>query len=155
MASLHVRLLLPLDLGPSGQHRQLRGKGHRRMQRGDCRLATAVPLFLPMPKSKFYAPNFYAGVPLDRADRLRADAERLAAFLRDPESRVVPLWRNRHLIAAESEAVVCRLGEIDSLLGGAGETTFLGRRETAAYLAVDFSALAERSEERRVGGEGV
>src|SRR3546814_8823384 len=89
------------------------------MQRGDCRLATAVPLFLPMPKSKFYAPNFYAGVPLDRADRLRADAERLAAFLRDPESRVVPLWRNRHLIAAESEAVVCRLGEIDSLLGGA------------------------------------
>src|SRR3546814_12134398 len=84
---------LPLDLGPSGQHRQLRGKGHRRMQRGDCRLATAVPLFLPMPKSKFYAPNFYAGVPLDRADRLRADAERLAAFLRDPESRVVPLDR--------------------------------------------------------------
>src|SRR3546814_12511491 len=95
-----------------------------------------------MPKSKFYAPNFYAGVPLDRADRLRADAERLAAFLRDPESRVVPLWRNRHLIAAESEAVVCRLGEIDRLLGGAGEPIFLALRATGAYPAADFWALA-------------
>src|SRR3546814_19497730 len=101
-----------------------------------------------MPKSKFYAPNFYAGVPLDRADRLRADAERLAAFLRDPESRVVPMWRNRHLIAAESEAVVCRLGEIDSLLGGAGETIFIGLGEKDGSTAV-------RSEERRVGQECV
>src|SRR3546814_5573760 len=123
MASLHVRLLLPLDLGPSGQHRQLRGKGHRRMQRGDCRLATAVPLFLPMPKSKFYAPNFYAGVPLDRADRLRADAERLAAFLRDRETRVVPMCGTRPRYAAKSEGVVVRLGESDGRLGGAGRTT--------------------------------
>src|SRR3546814_20521790 len=106
---------LPLDLGPSGQHRQLRGKGHRRMQRGDCRLATAVPLFLPMPKSKFYAPNFYAGVPLDRADRLRADAQRLAAFLRDPESPVVPQWRNRPDRQSDVEG---KRGSVRVALGG-------------------------------------
>ena len=96
-----------------------------------------------MPKPTFYAPNFYAGVPLDRADRLRGDAGRLADLLRDPESRVVPLWRSQHLIAAEAEAVVLRLAELDGLLEMAGETIFLGLREEVAYLAVDFSLLEE------------
>ena len=67
-----------------------------------------------MPRSRFPRPNFYAGVPLDRADRLRADAGRLAALLADSRCRVVPLWRNQHLIAAEAEAVI-----LTSLVGQA------------------------------------
>jgi NAD+ diphosphatase len=88
-------------------------------------------------------PNFYAGVPLDRADRLRGDAERLAELLADPGARVVPLWRSQHLIAAEAEAVVLRRAELDGLLEVAGETIFLGLREEVAYLAIDFSHLEE------------
>ncbi|MPZ10821.1 MAG: NAD(+) diphosphatase [Kiloniellaceae bacterium] len=96
-----------------------------------------------MPKLNFYAPNFYAGVPLDRADRLRGDAERLAALLEDPRCCVVPLWRSQHLIAAEAEAVVLRRSELDGLLELAGETIFLGLRDEVAYLAIDFSHLEE------------
>ena len=93
-------------------------------------------------------PNYYAEVPLDRADRLRGDAARLAALLRDPKSRVVPLWRSQHLIAAEADAVVLALEEVDGLLERAGQTIFLGIREETAYLAVDFSPL----EETDIGG---
>jgi NAD+ diphosphatase len=96
-----------------------------------------------MPKPTRYLPNFYAGVPLDRADRLRADAERLAAVLADPQSRVVPLWRSQHLIAAEADAVVLRRAELDGLLEVRGETIFLGLRGEVAYLAIDFSHLDE------------
>src|SRR3546814_6399981 len=85
------------------------------MQR-HCRRPEGVPTLPPMPRSPFHAPNFYAGVPLDRADRLRGDAERLAALLHDPQCRVVPLWRNQHLIAAEAEAVVLRLAALEGLL---------------------------------------
>ncbi|HEY9550562.1 MAG TPA: hypothetical protein VIR45_13780, partial [Kiloniellaceae bacterium] len=100
-----------------------------------------------MPRSPFHAPNFYAGVPLDRADRLRGDAERLAALLHDPQCRVVPLWRNQHLIAAEAEAVVLRLADLEGLLESPppewGEAIFLGLREEVAYVAIDFSRLEE------------
>jgi len=100
-----------------------------------------------MPESRFPRPNFYAGVPLDRADRLRGDRERLAALLRDPQSCIVPVWRSQHLIAAEAQAVVLRVGELDELLERGqwerGETIFLGLREEVAYLAVDFSPLEE------------
>ncbi|MGF1594352.1 MAG: NAD(+) diphosphatase [Kiloniellaceae bacterium] len=96
-----------------------------------------------MPKPTRYLPNFYAGVPLDRADSLRADAERLAALLADPQSCVIPLWRSQHLIAAEADAVVLRRAELDGLLELRGETIFLGLRGEVAYLAIDFSHLDE------------
>ncbi|MGD1877054.1 MAG: NAD(+) diphosphatase [Kiloniellaceae bacterium] len=96
-----------------------------------------------MPSPKIPKPNFYSGVPLDRADRLRGNVEGLAALLRDPRSRVVPLWRNQHLIAAEAEAVVLVLAELEDALLERGETIFLGLRGEVAYLAVDFSRLEE------------
>lgn len=45
-------------------------------------------------------PNVYTGSALDRADKLRGDAEWVRARLLDPESRFVPLWRGRNLIGA-------------------------------------------------------
>src|SRR3546814_258360 len=92
------------------------------MQR-HCRRPEGVPTLPPMPRSPFHAPNFYAGVPLDRADRLRGDAERLAALLHDPQCRVVPLWRNQHLIAAEAEVPRARA---DRLRGCAGRLAAVG-----------------------------
>ncbi len=43
--------------------------------------------------------NYYANTGLDRASHLRGDAAWIAARLADPESRVVPVWRSRSLIA--------------------------------------------------------
>ncbi|HMA14822.1 MAG: NAD(+) diphosphatase [Bacteroidota bacterium] len=96
-----------------------------------------------MPRSRFPRPNFYAGVPLDRADRLRADVGRLAALLADARCRVVPLWRNQHLIAAEAEAVILTRDELHGLADQTGEAIFLGLREEVAYVAIDFSHLDE------------
>src|SRR3546814_2671772 len=78
----------------------------RRLPAGDRRAT-----FLPLTKSIFSAPHFYGGAPAARPDRLSPDAEHLDAFLRDPACRVVPLWGNRHLIAAECAAVVRGQGE--------------------------------------------
>jgi NAD+ diphosphatase len=93
-------------------------------------------------------PNFYAGVPLDRADHLRGDSDKLAALLADPRARVVPLWRSMHLIADEALAVWLERAEFDAVLEtrqlqGGGEAIFLGLREEVAYLAVDLSHLEE------------
>ncbi|MEQ9608121.1 MAG: NAD(+) diphosphatase [Kiloniellaceae bacterium] len=112
-----------------------------------------------MPDSKYSEskprkPNFYAEVPLDRADRLRGDAERLATLLRDPKSRVVPLWRSQHLIAAEAQAVILARSELGGLLDVAGEAIFLGLREETAYLAVDFSPLEAPAIDVLTAGRG-
>jgi len=40
----------------------------------------------------------YAGAPLDRAEPLRADAGALKRLRNDPDSRLVPVWRNAVLI---------------------------------------------------------
>jgi len=88
-------------------------------------------------------PNFYAGVPLDRADRLRSDPQRLTRLLQDPRSRVVPLWRNLHLVAEEAAAVLLERAEVESHLEISGEAIFLGLRGEVAYLAVDLSHLDE------------
>jgi NAD+ diphosphatase len=87
--------------------------------------------------------NFYAGVPLDRADHLRGDVERLARLLRDPRARVVPVWRSQHLVAGEAEAVWLERREIEALIESPERTVFLGLRDETVYLAVDLSHLEE------------
>jgi NAD+ diphosphatase len=107
-----------------------------------------------MPRLKSFRPNFYSGVPLDRADHLRADPERLEALLRDPRSRVVPLWRNLHLIDGEATAVWLERAEAEALLEISGETIFLGLSEEVAFQAVDLSHLEEPDLDPLTAGRG-
>jgi NAD+ diphosphatase len=88
------------------------------------------------------APNFLAGLELDREATLRADAEAVELRWKQPQTRVVPVWRSRHLVIPEETAEIVLLGSdlLDKhrsdrvLLGTAGETTFF---------AVDLSHLEE------------
>ena len=91
----------------------------------------------------------YAGGRLERADERRKDPAWLAARLAEPESRVVPLWRDRNLIvgldrepAVPSAVTLPRLAAED-ILTAAGEVAFLGLDGETAIFAADLSAYDE------------
>jgi len=100
--------------------------------------------------------HFYSGVGLDRADALRRDEAWVVARQRDPESRVVLVWRNRNLIcrAAEIDAVWLRIGETAVLINGGAEPVFLGRDGETAVFAADLSHLPEAEAETLAAAHG-
>ena len=99
----------------------------------------------------------YAGGHLDRADRLRKDPDGLAARLARPDTRVVPVWRDRSLIAglddhppaaaagepATVAAVALAGGAAARVVEASAETVFLGLDGGTAVFAADLSDLAE------------
>ena len=87
------------------------------------------------------APNYYAGVPLDRVDQRRADTAYIDRLVSDPACVIVPLWRSKHLITGQAEAVWLRRDEAGHLVEAAETSLFLGLRGEVAYLAVDLSHL--------------
>jgi NAD+ diphosphatase len=115
-----------------------------------------------------YRPNVYAAGPLDRADRLRDDAEWLAGALAAPATRFVPVWRGRHLFddagtAAGEAAGPRQTGPAARLLGPdraaalmarGAETSFLGLRDGAAYFALDLAAWDAPDHDPALAGLG-
>lgn len=87
--------------------------------------------------------NFYSGVGLDRADRLRRDEAWLAERLGDPSTRFVPVWRSRNLVTAQTSvrAVWLPGEQAAAIVSRTSETVFLGRSEATAYFAIDLSDL--------------
>ncbi|MBI4183574.1 MAG: NAD(+) diphosphatase [Proteobacteria bacterium] len=86
-------------------------------------------------------PNFYAAGRLDRAARLRTDAEWVRGRLSDPATRLVPVWRDHNLIAggtALSAALVAPEAAGKALDGAI--TVLLGEFDGIAYFGVDLSA---------------
>ena len=65
----------------------------------------------------------YAGVALDRVAVARRDDSWIAERLADPEARIVPVWRDFNLIAANAGA------------GGAPGAVLIAAAEAAAVLA--------------------
>jgi len=100
----------------------------------------------------------YAGVALDRAAVTRRDDAWIAERLADPTSRIVPVWRDFNLIAAGAGAddvpgaVLVVAAEAGAILAAAAEVAILGLDETAAYFAVDVSALDEAAAGRLADG---
>ncbi|MEE6260833.1 NAD(+) diphosphatase [Plantactinospora sonchi] len=95
----------------------------------------------------------YAGGGLDRAARLRRDPERLQAALTGGQTEIIPLWRDRCLVAA---GTVIRLGGRDGpwLPATAAEgPVFLGVDGTRPVFAVDLSGLSETEALRAVGAD--
>ncbi|ROT33299.1 NAD(+) diphosphatase [Micromonospora sp. HM5-17] len=95
---------------------------------------------------------WYAGGRLDRAVRLRREPERLHAALTTPRTQIVPLWRDRCLVAADT---VVRLGGVDSawLPATVGDPVFLGIDGDRPLFAVDLSGVPEAEALRATGAE--
>jgi NAD+ diphosphatase len=103
-------------------------------------------------------PNFYAGLALDRVSERRGDAEWLAQLIRKPDSRLIPVWRSRNLVAegATPEAVFLTTTSLTTTGGVAPESRviFLGLMEETAYFAADLSYLEEDALPTIAGGRG-
>lgn len=101
----------------------------------------------------------YAGNDLDRAGVQRKDPQWVMAQFERTDTLLVPIWRNRNLIAGMHEtaappAAIAHLRtRSEALISAATETVFLGLRDTLATFAVDISACEETHAEQLGAGD--
>lgn len=90
-------------------------------------------------------PNFYESGGLDRLSHLRGDADWLAQRLRDPATRILPVWRTQNLIVAGTAPVAAALSvsTATEFMTSASELTFLGLIDSAACFAIEVSHLED------------
>ncbi|MBK8175412.1 MAG: NAD(+) diphosphatase [Rhodospirillales bacterium] len=88
----------------------------------------------------------YAGCTIDRATQFRVDADWLQRSMSDPAVRVLPVWRDRNLVAGGTRPRLLALGEGAAVeaLSLAHEAAFLGRgADGVAWFACDLSHHAQ------------
>jgi NAD+ diphosphatase len=88
------------------------------------------------------APNWLSGLDLDRAASLRSSPEKLEEAWGRPETRVVPVWRSKHILLREEATALVFLGP-DRVEDYRESRVLLGVAEDAAYFAVDLSSVDE------------
>ena len=54
--------------------------------------------------------NFLSGLAIDRVSRLRTDPTRLAEAWAGSDSRVVPVWRSKHLVLGDEPSEIVLIG---------------------------------------------
>jgi NAD+ diphosphatase len=84
----------------------------------------------------------YTGGSLDRASARRADPRWVEATLSAPTARVIPLWRDRCLIAADRPLALA--GPAAAPVLAVAEPVLLGLDGEAGVFAADLSVLDER-----------
>lgn len=87
--------------------------------------------------------NVLSGLSLDRATEIRSDPERLEEVWRRPDTRVLPVWRSRHIVVQAQGAhspEILFLGP-ERIEEHRETRVLLGTWESAAYFAVDLSRL--------------
>ncbi len=86
----------------------------------------------------------YTGGLIDRDGNRRADAEYVSALQADGLSRVVPVWRDKNLIAPETPAGVLLNGDAGAgVLEQAGQVVYLGKLDGQAVFGADLSDMDE------------
>ena len=99
---------------------------------------------LSIPASR---PNAYTGSPLDRAARLREDADFIARALSGPDTLFVPVWRSHSLMKGTAEgkpeAVLLTGAAAEAVRMAGGPWSFLGLWEGRPVFAVDCSEAAD------------
>ena len=100
----------------------------------------------------------YAGCTLDRAAGLRKDTDWVAQRFADPDSRILPVWRNRNLVRLNDSGgeapvlIALTRNRSKEILKVADEKVFLGIGSDAALFAVDISSLSQTESEGVVSG---
>ena len=103
-------------------------------------------------------PNFFASGPLDRAADLRRDNAWVAARLSAPNTRIVPIWREKNLLNGDREAPQSVLLSAEHTVWRENrfiETAFLGLLGETAYFAADLSPLEQPHEHPDLQDRGV
>ncbi|MFJ6200215.1 NAD(+) diphosphatase [Micromonospora sp. NPDC092111] len=93
----------------------------------------------------------YGGGRIDRAGASRSDPEWVTAQLATPASRVLPLWRDRCLVAADRSPVRLTVAAATELLAAADGPVLLGLDGPTALFAADLSAHPEADAVRLAG----
>jgi NAD+ diphosphatase len=88
--------------------------------------------------------NIFGGSPLDRVDFRRRDPGWIAACLADPNTKFLPVWRSKNLVAKSADGAPCLAAipqhAVASLLD-AMPWALLGLRGDIAHFAIDLSRL--------------
>src|SRR4029450_6743322 len=94
-------------------------------------------------------PIAFSGNPLDRDERHRRDAVRLATSLQDDSTRILPVWKLAPLVREgdEKRLAWATPAILDGHSGAGAEPVFLGVADGHAHFAVDFSAHADPLEQ--------
>jgi NAD+ diphosphatase len=93
--------------------------------------------------------NFYSGSPVDRAALDRGDAARIASYLFDGDTRLVPCWRGQHLIVQKSddsariELPARRDARLTPEMLEQANWVFLGSLDERPLFALDLSLLEQ------------
>lgn len=94
----------------------------------------------------------YAGLGLDRLPERREDPGSVAALAGDPTSRVVPMWRDRCLVAGDPlSPLVLPAATIDD--ADRARMVLLGLDDNTPYFAVDLSDLGPDEALEHVGAD--
>jgi NAD+ diphosphatase len=100
----------------------------------------------------------FAGSPLDRASHRRSDADWLRDRLRDPLTRVIPLWQLKPLVIEVAdqglEAAWQPPEAVQEHVASGAEVIFLGVVEGVAYFAVDVPSAEGPEPEGPLAGRG-
>jgi NAD+ diphosphatase len=110
----------------------------------------------PLMAGPSFIPNIFAGGEVDRAGLMRKDAEWLARHLEHPESRMVVIWRDKHLVNTGEAAAPAYLSvaEALALVGEGAAPTLLGLHQDRAVFCVDLSHMADAPEHPALASQG-
>jgi NAD+ diphosphatase len=87
-------------------------------------------------------PNYLSGLDLDRGASLRSDPDALEEVWRRSDTRVLPVWRSRHIMIPSDPPEVAFL-ESEAIVSRLETRVFLGTSGDRAYFAMDLSELEE------------
>ncbi len=101
-------------------------------------------------------PNFFAGGAFDRAGLQRKDSDWISRLMNDPATRMIPVWRDRHLILIkpEPEPVFLTPADVPVLAKDDQHMALLGIVEDRAVFAFDISHIEEPLSRPELTGRG-
>ncbi|MDH3242215.1 MAG: NAD(+) diphosphatase [Alphaproteobacteria bacterium] len=101
-------------------------------------------------------PNIFAGGGFDRAGAFRKDADWLARHRVHPATRLIPVWRDNHLVLIEPEPrpVFLAPDEVPGLAENDDSLAFLGVVGEQAVFGIDISHIDEPLARPELTGRG-